>query len=239
MTQFTDIMLDIETLGVGTNAAIIQIGAVAFNAEGDNPTLWTNSPDALASADQGIRINVDLTRSKYPGEINASTIEWWFKQSDEARASVFAGGPMERMGLGDALQTFVHWINRVGAGRNKVRLWSNGPTFDEMIVRQAFDRYGMDFHQTVSFRNSRCCRTLFDLSTGLGWNAKQAAAAAPDDIVKHDGLGDAVFQARGVVSQMAFIYDKTDRPGFMGTYFSATKSGAPGVEASSGPGEVT
>jgi hypothetical protein len=223
MTKFTDIMLDIETLGTGTNAAIIQIGAVAFYADGPNPALFTNSPELLLADRQGFRVNVDLGKSRHPGVINASTVEWWLGQSDEARASVTkAEGRVE---LGTALQMFASWVEWVGNGRSNVRLWSNGPTFDEMIVRQAFERYGLDLNDTISFRGSRCCRTMFEVARGLGWNPKEAARMAPDDIVKHDGLSDAVFQARSVVAQRSYT-----------TLFRADIDRR--VPTSSGPGEI-
>jgi len=213
--KFTDIMLDIETFGVGTHAAIVQIGAVAFNADGDNPTL-NHTPESLEASGQGLRICVDLSRSRHPGVLNASTVEWWLKQSDEARSAVLGHQPegqrglamSERMPLGEALETLSLWIAQVSYGRNSVRLWSNGPTFDEMIVRQAYERYGLDFHKVVSFRQSRCCRTMFDLAVSMGWRPKEAAEGRSEDITKHDGLGDAVFQARSLVSQRAWVIDR-------------------------------
>ncbi len=212
--KYTDIMLDIETFGTGTNAAIVQIGAVAFNADGDYLELFHNSPDALATKGVGLRMNVDLTNSLHPGVISPSTVEWWLKQSDEARGSILSSGPNERVPLGEALEMFAEWVGMVSTGRNNVRLWSNGPTFDEMIVRQAFERYSMDFHKVISFRQSRCCRTMFDLATGFGWDAKAAMESSTtlDGILKHDGLSDSVFQARCLVLQREFLRGRLVQP---------------------------
>lgn len=200
-----DIMVDIETFAADTNAAIVSIGAVAFNAGGENGELFTNSPDALLKQGQGFRVNINLGLSDPDkrGNVDPATVEWWLQQSDEARAMLVSG---ERAPLGEALQEFGQWL-RIQAiklsGSAKLKLWSNGPTFDEMILRAAFTRYGLDF--PISFRGSRCCRTMFDLATSFGWNPRKAQASDGEDTVKHDALGDAVFQARGVVSMQHFL----------------------------------
>ncbi|NKB42527.1 MAG: hypothetical protein GKR86_16085, partial [Ilumatobacter sp.] len=103
MNQYTDIMLDLETFGTGNNAAIVSIGAVAFNADGDNASLWTNSPDILAANGQGFRANIDLRASTLPGEFDAGAIEFWLKQSPEAREALVAE---PRVTLGVALEAF-------------------------------------------------------------------------------------------------------------------------------------
>lgn len=205
MKKYTDIMLDIETLGTGTNAAIVQIGAVAFDVDQDhvsNSSLRVNSPGVLLELGQGFRMNVCLADSKHPGDIDPATVEWWLQQSDEARASITNSD--NRLGLALVLAMFTEWVRDVGGGGPyDVRLWSNGPTFDEIIIRSAFTRYGKQF--PISFRQSRCCRTMYELAQSMGWDRKLAAAAVPDDIVKHDGLGDSVFQARSLVSQRCFV----------------------------------
>ncbi len=203
-----DIMVDIETFATDNNAAIVAIGAVAFDAdvpEGTNlldDPIWAKSPDALLNGmGQGFRVNVDLGASDPDkrGNIDPSTVEWWLGQSDEARAMLVSG---DRKPLGGQLALFSAWISRQG-GYSKLRLWSNGPTFDETILRAAFGRYGMGF--PISFRGSRCCRTMFDFAKSLGWDPKAAAMEAPDDIVKHDALSDAVFQARSLQSQIHYL----------------------------------
>ncbi len=203
MKPYTDIMLDIETLGTGNNAAIIQIGAVAFNADGDNSTLFTNSLDVIRNVGQGFRMNVDLANSKHPGDIDPSTVRWWLTQSDEARASITENPELV---LGEVLYRFAHWIGQVSEGRNQVRLWSNGPTFDETIVRAAFTRYGMDLNDTVSFRGSRCCRTMWDIAAGYGWSMD--VHGLPSNTCRHDGLADAIHQARVVSSQRRYLCER-------------------------------
>ena len=199
---YTDIMLDLETFGTSQGAAIVQIGAVAFNADGDNASLYTNSPDLLRNFGQGFRMNVDLANSKSPGVFDAGAINFWLRQSEEARESVTEPG----IPLGEALLSFANWVEAVGNGRHNVRLWSNGPTFDETILRNAYERYGRDL--PISFRGSRCCRTMLEAAEEFGnYNRREAARSAWETpgMVNHDGLCDAVAQARGLIAQRRVV----------------------------------
>lgn len=215
---FTDIMLDIETFGTGNDAAIVSIGAVAFNADGENGSLFTNSPDLLAEGGQGFRVNIDLDKSaaEFRGNIDPATVEWWLSQGQEARTMLVNG---TRLPLGRALNDFADWIKRVSGRPKALRLWSNGPTFDEVIVRSAFRRYSLVL--PLSFRGSRCCRTMMDLAEQHGWDRSELGALS-EGVVKHDALGDAVRQARVVASQRHFLR------------LTANVAGT-----SSGPGEIT
>ena len=218
---FTDIMLDLETLGTGNNAAIVQIGAVAFNADGENGSLFTNSPDILRNAGQGFRMNVDLAQSSKPGVYDQGAINFWLGQSEEARASITAPG----VPLGEALLAFAGWVDAVGNGRHNVRLWSNGPTFDETILRAAYTRYEMDL--PISFRGSRCCRTMIEMAELYGYNRREAYRTAfeAEGMVNHDGLADSVMQARGVIAQRLAVRLGNGTANMAGS--------------SSGPGEIT
>jgi len=213
-------MLDIETFATGQNAAIVSIGAVAFFADDPGSSrgaLFTNTPERLEIAGLGFHRRVDLvaSRNALRGVIDPATVEWWMGQSDEARASLFQN---PRVTLGTALQEFTTWIEVNFDRPKRLRLWSNGPTFDERLVREAYDRYGFDF--PLSFRGSRCCRTMIELAEQYGWDRSQFKELSAD-ILKHNALHDAVFQARGVTLQRGHIRQVAT------------------VATSSGPGEIS
>lgn len=72
-----NLMIDIETLGNKPNSAILQIAAVSFD-----PT----------SGEMGNEFSVNISPKsceKLGMKIQASTVEWWMQQSDEARDEVF------------------------------------------------------------------------------------------------------------------------------------------------------
>ena len=67
------IMLDLETMGNGNRAAIIAIGAVAFNSSGVNQRFY-----------QQVRLDMSIDCGL---EMDASTVLWWLQQSDAARSA--------------------------------------------------------------------------------------------------------------------------------------------------------
>ncbi len=201
--QHTDVMLDLETFATGQNAAIVSIGAVAFMADEDSRfnALFSNTPAGLEKAGLGFHRRINLARSNQHlrGVIDPATVEWWMGQSDEARAALVQE---PRVQLGVALSEFSTWIEENFAKPKRIRLWSNGPTFDERLIREAFDRYNTAF--PLSFRGSRCCRTMIELAEMFGWDRDQFKELSAD-ILKHNALHDAVFQARGVMLQRSYL----------------------------------
>lgn len=166
-------MLDLETLGVSSDAHILSIGAVKFDLD---------TPGELGST---LHIKVD-SRPQPGAVIDASTVLWWMGQSNEARAALVAG---EKLPIGVALARLRDFLFGTEF------LWSNGPTFDEVIVRRAFQRYSLEF--PVHFSGSRCFRTIRqvgELRKGIFYT--QPARA-------HDALEDAMAQARYVQQVLA------------------------------------
>ncbi len=163
------LMIDLETFGNGNDAAIISVGACTFDTHG------------TLILDTFYRV-VDLEISTHPGDIDSSTVMWWLKQEDGARKALTDSGSTEP--LGTVLKQLSAWITSSKAET----LWSNGPTFDEVIIRSAFRRYGLDF--PLSFRASRCMRTIRSLPGAPRLYMKKGTA--------HNALDDAVHQAKHV-----------------------------------------
>lgn len=162
------IMLDLETMGNGSRAAIIQIGAVEFST---------------TSLGREFKVNVDLTSSLRAGlEVDGSTIYWWMQQSEAARASVYAPG----MSLKDALVRFAEFV------RNEVKaefVWGNGATFDNVILRNAYR--AIDEPCPWHFRGDRDMRTLISIAKSKG-----ITGPTVDKGTEHDALDDARRQAQ-------------------------------------------
>lgn len=133
-----EVMVDLETMGSGPNAAIIAIGAVRFNvSRGVTDTFYTV---------------VDLADSVREGlEIDPATVLWWLGQSDQARAQFKQKG----LTLGDALDKFAAWLG------DRAEVWGNGAAFDNVILANAYTKTG----RAVPWRfwNDRCYRTMKSL----------------------------------------------------------------------------
>ena len=136
-----NIMLDLETLGNGNNAAIIAIGACAFELPDDGKAMDTfyERVDPESSVAGGMKMDV-------------STVLWWMQQSDAARKSTFEG---KTISLHDALQQFSAWVG------GDCPVWGNGATFDNVIIRSAFAAVGLSV--PWKFWNDRCYRTMKSL----------------------------------------------------------------------------
>lgn len=160
-----NIMVDLETLGKGSNAVIVSIGAVAFDETGLGATFYRNvAPQSCV--DIGMTIDVD-------------TIMWWMKQGDDARkALTLPGDPIYKV-----LAEFRDYVNHC-APADEVALWGNGATFDNVILGTAYKL--CDLERPWAYWNDRCHRTLKNLFPDI---------PAPKPKVAHNALEDAIAQA--------------------------------------------
>ena len=132
------IMIDLETMGTRPDAAIIAIGAVAFDKYGVHDTFY---------------LNVDLQSAVTTGaRIDPSTVMWWLKQSDEARAAFDTKG----VDLVTALDRLDAWFDMQVDGCEGV--WGNGASFDNTILSESYKRLG--FNPPWPFWKDRCYRTM-------------------------------------------------------------------------------
>lgn len=137
------VMVDLETMGTGPSAAIVAIGAVAFDPAQDRITAEHYQTVDLQSAVDG------------GGLITAGTVMWWLQQSDAARAALAA----DAQHINLALQRFAEWMRL--AATADVQVWGNGVDFDNVILQGAFARSGQA--QPWRWSRNRCYRTLKSL----------------------------------------------------------------------------
>lgn len=178
-----NVMLDIETIGKGSNAAIISIGAVLFCPQ-------SNKVGAE------FHVAIDPASAIHYGNMDADTIKWWMKQEDEARALF---NNENAMLLPDALLEFTDWINQIEQVKDRI-VWGNGATFDNVILANAYKQAGIEL--PWAYFNDRDVRTIVALGRQLKhFDPKKDM---PFDGVKHDALDDAKHQAKYVSA----IYQK-------------------------------
>jgi exodeoxyribonuclease VIII len=140
-----DVMVDLETLGTSSKAAIISIGAVFFD-----PAMQVFGPTfyRVASLESNLRIG---------REMDGSTVRWWMTQSDEARA-IF--NYESAVPLPQALDEFASYLRQFEPDPTKytVKLWGNGSDFDNVLLASAYADAGTPV--PWKFYNNRCFRTL-------------------------------------------------------------------------------
>lgn len=133
-----DMMLDIEAMGTGNNAAIIQIAACYFDRK-------------TGKIGDKFKVNIDLNSSIDVGlSVNADTICWWLEQSDEARKSILK---KPRVKIKTALNDFKSFSKKAK------NIWSHSP-YDFTIICSALIACGF---KPLNYRYARDIRTLTDL----------------------------------------------------------------------------
>ncbi len=179
-------MLDLETLATtdeDSNVAILSIGCVQFNPHIGHDQILDE-----------LYVNVTLKSNMDAGRrICPKTIEWWMKQSDEARSAFTTDYADD---LIDALAKFHDFVrdsvDDAGTMLKHGKLWSHGPTFDEAIIRHAY-KHVLERTFPIGFRGSRCNRTIVDISSRQAWAPRKRVGTS------HNALADAKFQAQNVI----------------------------------------
>jgi exodeoxyribonuclease VIII len=160
-------MLDLETLGNNSQSPILSIGAVAFDPMGNQPV------EKLPSFYCNVQLQSCFDAGLKP---DASTVLWWFQQSEEARLAV-TEPPVES--LVNALCSFSAFFFE------RKFLWSHA-TFDVPILANAYRAIGVDL--PWHYRAARDIRTLQELAEKLGYRRVDRPAGTE---VEHNALADA------------------------------------------------
>jgi exodeoxyribonuclease VIII len=167
-------MVDLETLGTGPDAVILSIGAAKFDptVEGD-PILDT------------FHQHVDPANAQAVGmKITASTVMWWLHPDRAAARDELL--KYERVDLWSVLYGFKQWF-----GDESLPLWGNGATFDNVILRTAYEK--VNEPAPWEFWHDRCYRTMKSFATSI---------PLVREGVHHDAKHDAISQAKHLVEIM-------------------------------------
>jgi len=128
-----NIMLDLETMGTSSNAAIVAIGAVRFNTDLEDS--FYQVVDLQSSLDAGL-------------EMGADAVLWWMQQEQAARNAITVKG----IPLKEALILFTQWA------KEDALIWGNGATFDNVILANAYDKSSLS--RPWKYSGNRCYRTI-------------------------------------------------------------------------------
>lgn len=170
---YSNVMIDLETMGNGPAAAIAAIGAVAFDLTAGElgPTYYNRISLESAVACGGI--------------MDASTVTWWLQQEQEARLEIARAGGLH---IAEALHSFSAWMEQHTHGPE---VWGNGASFDNVILRGAYHRNGIT--PPWSWWNDRCYRTI---------KAQHRDVLMERLGTHHNALDDAISQADHLIKMM-------------------------------------
>lgn len=195
-----DITLDLETLSLSANAAILEIAAVAWDRKADIDPILPDYPPFIS--------HVDLRSCVADGfDIDPESIIWWRSQPEKIRREVFYG---EAFPLSQVLESFSAWLDDLKDfyKTENVYLWSQGSDFDIAILRNAFSRYGLVF--PINHKHFRDARTfileksaLLDGVSGSSPEDREKADFYPgvmDANAKHEAYSDVLWTSKQVWS---------------------------------------
>jgi len=172
-----DIMVDLETMDNVPSAAIVAIGAVQCD---------------LTTGELGesfYRV-VDLEgQDRLNMTINSLTLYWWLQNPDGARQALCVDG---KILLEQMCSKFNKWLKSLGPSTEHLRLWGNGASFDNAIIRYAYRQCNMEL--PIEFWNDRDMRTI------VGFYPKQLQETWRRKTLRkgdhHNALDDAKHQVR-------------------------------------------
>ncbi|HGH3389970.1 TPA: 3'-5' exoribonuclease [Citrobacter freundii] len=170
------LMIDLETMGTNCNAPIVVISAVFFDPQ----------TGEIGPAFYKVISLVDAMKSGATPD--AETIEWWLKQSSEARSAIL----VDQIPLDDALLQLREFIDE-NSDEKFIKVWGNGATFDNVILRRSYER--QEIPCPWRYYNDRDVRTIVELGKNTGFDAK---TVIPFEGVRHNALDDARHQVKYV-----------------------------------------
>lgn len=166
------VMIDLETMDTKPSAAIVSLGACAFDHRTGELASTFYRAISLGS-------NTEVGRT-----ISTDTLLWWMQQSDSARAALVT----DTLPLLKVLTEFQLWANPYRDGL----LWANDPDFDAVILSSAMETVGLRY--PFMYFNHRSVRTVKQLAHPLG-----DFPPFEVDGTAHNALDDAIKQACEVV----------------------------------------
>ena len=140
-------MLDLETLGHNSDAAIIQIGMIIFDIK-----------DIRAE----FKININWKNAVKYGEVTASTLMWWLRQENEAQLGILKEG----YNSADACIKVTNFLLR---NYEIKHFWAHA-TFDFPILTNLYTN--LDIINSINFRKCRDLRTM-DALYPMEWTEKK------------------------------------------------------------------
>lgn len=173
------VMLDLETLSIKPNAAIIAIAAARFD-----PLTGEIGERFYLVIDPG-----SYTHDRGQFHVDAVTALWWVRQSIEARSAISCSSSCFIL---DALQEFTVFFKKVPDSI----LWSHEDA-DRIWLKNAYDVFTMA--APWYYRNVASLRTLPATCDILGITRPDVPG---DDLTKHRADSDVTFQIRQVAAYM-------------------------------------
>lgn len=222
-------MVDIETLSTEPNASVFQIAAKVFdpmlivNMEEFNEEIFRTTVQEEIDATTSFECaSLPFTDARH---VSKDTLEFWLKKNGETFVGIIAKS--EQLKAKDMWLAFAEWMQSVHESygeRLNVHVWGNGPSFDNVILRDGLKELDESYARLIPYYNDKCVRTLNYLAADMvGLNVweyrNKVSKYTKRTIVKHDAMSDVIEQINAVQIAHAVIYKKE----LLSNVFQSTK----------------
>lgn len=176
--KYGNVMIDLETLGLSTNAAIVEIAAVEFNPyTGEIGEVFDRT------------INPDDWNGYGRRVFDGKTLSWWFSQGKETIEASFMNQDKVCMGLHGAIEHLSIFLLECGASIDDwPAIWCNGLSFDIPKLEEEYrncGRRGIPW----SYRQLNDVRTITNLRPEIKESIEFEG-------VKHNPVDDCLHQIK-------------------------------------------
>lgn len=175
---------DIETLGIESQSAIVQIAAVVFDDKG-------------IIVDE-INVNADLSSIPASLKVNYETLKWWFIREKEVIDLVMTENYTTHK---DMCILFSSWVSSIRRKYNNIAFWSH-VVFDPVILSNNLKEHGIE--NPLIYNVHRDIRTLTHLCGMLGY---QSTIIRGNN--QHNAIDDCIYQAKYISQLLNKLNDKS------------------------------
>ena len=185
-----NVTFDLETCALCPTAAVMSIGAVAWNADAEDNPFTEGFPGEYC-----FYRHVDLRSSFVDGfTFDGKTSEWWATQNEDAKKALLEYDDVPLRSIDGVIEDFFGFIQHVQkeTSAKEVKLWSQGTDFDIANLKNICGKY--DIEIPVSHKNFRDHRTFFLEGTNI--ICGKPGAELDDEhktypvVVEYDGPGE-------------------------------------------------
>lgn len=183
----THYVFDVESLGTRENSVILSWALVSFQPDEDF------TYDSLIENAYFDKLDVK-DQFRAGREKDDSTIEWWRKQTKEARKMSLIPDPERDLPMLDAYHNMVNYLKKTGHRRNSI-IWTRGSM--DWTLLEHMCAINLNVLTPWLYNQVRDVRTAVDLLTGSsnGYCTVLPEAGVPDNVPKHDPVVDCAFDA--------------------------------------------
>ena len=188
-------MVDVETLSISSEAAILSLAAIQFEPED------TRSFDEFRNSAFFVKFKAKDQITRLGRTMTKSSVEWWGKQCDLVRKQSFIPAAHDVL-IEDGFEKFRAWANSFP--EKDTYVWARG-NLDQLVIDSAEERMGIK--PVFFFNRWRDVRTAVDFLTGStnGYCAVDVEGFDPKSVVKHCPINDCALDVmmllRGVKSE--------------------------------------